>query len=317
MKNILRFLMAMLLVISLENVAVNNVSASSRNSGSVETQIEKARIKVNGKYMEFESAFMDLKSGVIYVSAKNLADYLGAALTYTDNKSPLVFIINKSVSHRVSVTLNSSQIVVDGETKKMDGTVTYNPSFIEKQIMVPVVAVAKALGTSIEISMTKNKTQIIVAITAPWITPTWEWKLGPPQKTTGTAIFKSLKWDPSTRTISFEFPSTIDYKGENWNISGGFNQGFGLFNKNKTSVPITGGKPYIFKNVSQTFRLYVTIDYPVKGGYYGLGTYYILSKDFATKQYGFEGAIDDELLVRDSYNRLVTLETVYKALGLK
>ncbi|CAH0122768.1 hypothetical protein PAE9249_05359 [Paenibacillus sp. CECT 9249] len=171
--------------------------------------------------------------------------------------------------------------------------------------IVPLSVVLEALGFDSDNQNVQSDTSqeslkipanVVEEDTAVW-NPTEE------QKVYGNQIFKPLTWDNETRTLSFSIP-----KMPSKNPLVGIQYG-------TKKEKIVLGKVYTFKNLPDEFKLDITI-FTDETYTETDDEYTIFSYSLAKKHGWADGVPSTDLVVKDQYKNNVSLNAVYKALGI-
>ncbi|WP_310551317.1 copper amine oxidase N-terminal domain-containing protein [Paenibacillus glufosinatiresistens] len=308
-----RVILSVVAAISMFTVTLNGASAA-KAPGIV--------VKVNGATTSMREAPAYASQGYTMVPLRFVSEALGATVTWDNMYKQATVELIEPTSRKVTVPLNGKEVLVETLNNPVVITPAGSPAVIKNnRVMVPLRVISEGLGATVDYTIQSGGGGIVM-ITTPWETPAstpspasetknkhTTWVPTANQKVTGPIVFKPLTWDVSTRTLSFQLPSTITHENESWRVLSGYEDV-----DKKTSAELPTGSPHILANLSSNFILFVEIDYLPRS--VGIDTYYIMSKSYAQKHYGYKGVIDNDLILYDAHKNMVTLDTVYKALGI-
>ncbi|OMD44031.1 copper amine oxidase N-terminal domain-containing protein [Paenibacillus odorifer] len=292
--------------------------------GASAAKIQKVVVKVNGTAIEINEAPAYIKDNYTFVPLRFVSEALGAKVTWDNSLKLAIVEITEPKANKVQIALNQQDIVINETIITSVGSAA---TVQNNRVMVPIRAISEGLGATVGF-IPNTSGGGTVLITTPWKTPAqtpspsttatpvkdtsdskyMTWTPTSDQKVTGPVVFKPLTWDASTQTLSFQLPSTITNGDEVWEVSSGLRDGSNGDRKLETGVRQK------LLGLSEDFMVAININYLPRNA--EIDCYFVMSKSYASKHYGYKGSIDDGLLVYDSHKNMVTLETVYKALGI-
>lgn len=291
------------------------------SSNAFAAQSHSVSVKVNGSIIQMYEApaYVDTKTNMTYVPLRFVSEALGAEIDYVSNAKPIKASIDEPESHNVSITLNSKKVTIDGKSQTIDGA----PVLQNGRTMVPLRVISEGLGAEVKFTPGGSGKNAVVEVNTPWKTPTQTpapttkpstgtgqydtWKPNENQQVSGPIVFKPLTWDASTRTLTFNLPKTTKFDGDTYTVEGAYGDG------SKEAV-IKTGETQTLKGLSEKFIVAIYFNATNVGK--RMDSYFIMSKSYAMDRYGYKGSVDDELVVYDAHKNLVTLDAVYKALGI-
>ncbi|ALS25366.1 stalk domain-containing protein [Paenibacillus naphthalenovorans] len=267
-------------------------------------------VKVNGYaiVMHEAPAYIDTDSNLTYVPLRFVSEALGAEVGWVANDQPITATIDEPEHNEVKVLLNSKKVEKNGKVSTIEGA----PVLQNGRTMVPLRVISEGLGAEVKWVPGSNGENNVVEINTPWETPippgtvegdTTVWKPTEEQKVYGNQIFKPLTWDNETRTLSFSIPKMP-----------GKNPLVGIQYGNKKEK-IVLGKVYTFKNLPDEFKLDITI-FADETYTETVDEYTIFSYSLAKKHGWADGVPSTDIVVKDQYKNNVSLNAVYKALGI-
>lgn len=303
------------------------------SSEAIAAQFHSVSVKVNGKIINMHEAsgYIDGKTQVTYVPLRFVSEALGAEINYLSNSKPIVVSIKEPKAHKVSLTLNSTKVVIDGSNKTIVGAAILKNG----RTMVPLRVISEGLGAKITFKQAIGSTPAVVEVNTPWdiaiVTTTTDdnsanavgnteyttWKPNKNQVITGPVIFKDLTWDSSNRTLSLLLPSSFTYQKVVYDVQGAYRNG------TEEIMLIETNKLLTLTGVSENFFMNIYMSNNSQG--LDFATYYVMSTQYAAKHYQYKGVMDDTLLVYtaddqsisyDSKKHLITLKTIYSALKI-
>lgn len=279
-------------------------------------------VKVNGAtiFMGDAPAFVS-KENYTMVPLRFISEALGAKVSWENKKKIAIVEVSEPDNKKVAVTLNEKDVLIDEKLIVSAGT----PATMKSgRVMVPLRVISEGLGATVEYAP-KAGGGGTVTITTPWGTPVQAspsapstssnvnseyttWTPTANEKVTGPIVFQPLKWDASTRTLSFQLPSTITHGSEVWEVTSGLRE------NGKKDRKLETGTEHKLVGLREEFMIAININYEPRS--VGIDCYFVMSKPYSSKHYGYKGSIDDGLIVYDAHKNMVTLETVYKVLGI-
>lgn len=292
------------------------------SGGASAANMRTISVKVNG-------ATISMGDAPAYVSKENftmvplrfISEALGAKVSWENKQKIATVEVSEPNNKKVAVTLSQKDVLIDGNLIVSAGT----PATMKNgRVMVPLRVISEGLGATVGYAPYAVGGGT-VTITTPWKTPVQAsptapstssavnskyttWTPTANEKVTGPIVFQPLKWDASTRTLSFQLPSTITHGSEVWEVTSGLRE------IGKKDRKLETGIEHKLVGLSEEFMIAINIDYEPRS--VGIDCYFVMSKLYASKHYGYKGTIDDGLIVYDAHKNMVTLETVYKVLGI-
>lgn len=307
------------LVAAVALFTITTSSASAASAGKVIVKVNGATISMNDA-----SAYIT-KENYTLVPLRFVSEALGAKVSWDNKEKKATVEVSEPAQKKVTVVLYANDIVIESPAEPLLITSAGSPATMKNnRVMVPLRVISEGLGASVGFTA-KTGGGGIVSVSTPWKTPVQPdtpaptttpttnseyttWTPTADQKVTGPVVFKPLTWDSSTRTLSFQLPSTIKHGSEEWEVTSG------LRDSGKKDRKLETGVEQKLVGLSEDFMVAINIDYEPRS--VGIDCYYVMSKSYASKHYGYKGLVDDGLIVYDSHKNMVTLETVYKALGI-
>lgn len=279
-------------------------------------------VKVNGAIVSMDDAPAYVsKENYTMVPLRFVIEALGAKVSWENKQKIATVEVSDPANKKVAVTLNEKDVLIDEKVIVSAGT----PATMKNgRVMVPLRVISEGLGATVGFTP-KAGGGGTVTITTPWKTPIitgtsiptttsnvngeyTTWTPTPNEKITGPVVFKPMNWDAATRTVSFQLPPTITHVNEVWEVTSGLRE------SGKKDRKLETGVEQKLAGLNAEFMIAINIDYEPRS--IGIDCYFVMSKLYASKHYGYKGPIDDGLLVYDAHKNMVTLETVYKVLGI-
>lgn len=276
-------------------------------------------IKVNGEILSLPGYYltnMDKKQTptITYVPLKAVVEALNGKVSYKSAKEPLTVSFAGDINHIMYVTVGSSRANIDGITIEMEGQVLLKDGVV----IIPRNVLNKVVPFTVEISKVGTpKSETILRqenLTSVEVRPSREvdvvdrnWVPHGTQKVFGKAIFEGITWEPSTRTITTNIPSTISVEGLNYSVKVAAGEGMAR------PFGVDTDKKVVISDLSDSFQIHIVIQNQKNKS---IDWFTIQTEYFHYNNIDQSRGLGNTLLVKDAYDQLTELNTLYQSLGI-
>ncbi|WP_379131731.1 copper amine oxidase N-terminal domain-containing protein [Paenibacillus sp. sgz500958] len=149
----------MFLLVILTGSVIQTAAPSANASGS-QTVYSSFNISIDDRNVNelgyFITDFAKKRAlTVTYVPLKAIAEELGAAVRYTSAKAPIIVTYDGPADHRMTFTVNSSRVTLDGITTVMEDMVRFKDGVV----LVPLNFLKEGIAFKIENPGEANKNE--------------------------------------------------------------------------------------------------------------------------------------------------------------